>query len=170
MLSIRDEKPLDVSAIRKVHETAFNGVTEANLVDLLRATHKATISLVATIHDNVIGHIVFSPVTIESNPTNLRGMGLAPLAVLPDYQNRGIGSHLVTHGLDESRKRGYDLVVVLGDKKYYSRFGFKRASLYGLGNEYQADESFMALELREGVLNAVSGIVKYQPKFNEAGA
>ena len=89
------------------------------------------------------------------------------MAVLPEYQKRGIGSRLVIQGLEESRKQGYDLVVVLGHKNYYSRFGFKRASVYGLGNEYNVDENFMVLELREGALNAVSGIVKYQPEFKK---
>jgi putative acetyltransferase len=167
MLSIREEKLKDIPAIRKVNEKAFNGLIEASLVDLLRETNKITISLVATLNDKVVGHILFSPVTIESNPGNLRGIGLAPLSVLPELQNRGIGLSLVIQGLIESRKKGYDLVFVLGDKNYYSRFGFKPAILYDLSNEYQADESFMVVELRKGALNAVSGLVKYQPEFNE---
>ena len=98
------------------------------------------------------------------------GLGLAPLAVLPEYQRRGIGSSLVTKGLEECRKKGCDIAVVLGDIHFYTRFGFKRARLYGLTNEYNVDENFMALELEEGTLNSVSGLVKYQPEFKEAEA
>ena len=167
MFSIREEKLKDISAIRKVNESAFNGLIEANLVDLLREANKVTISLVATVKDKVVGHILFSPVTIESNSNNLRVAGLAPLAVLPEYQNRGIGSSLVTQGLEENRKKGYAVVVVVGHKNFFSSFGFTRASVYGLNNEYNVDENFMVVELREGVLNAVHGLVKYQPEFKE---
>ena len=170
MLLIRRETQSDVSAIRKVNESAFKGSTEARLVDLLRETNKATISLVATFDNRVVGHILFSPITIVTNPKKTRGLGLAPLAVLPEYQRRGIGSSLVTKGLEECREKGYDIVVVLGDVPYYTRFGFRRASLYGLSNEYNVDENFMALELEKGALNSVSGLVKYQIEFKEAEA
>ena len=168
MLLIRREKRSDIPSIRKVNESAFKGYKEARLVDLLRESIKATISLVATIDDKVVGHILFSPVTIELDPKNARGLGLAPLAVLPKYQKKGIGSCLVNEGLEECRAKGYDIVVVLGDASYYTRFGFKRASLYRLENEYDADENFMVLELKKGVLGSVSGLVRYQPEFKEA--
>lgn len=151
-----------------MNEKAFNGPTEARLADLLREANKATISLVAMFNDRVVGHILFSPITIESNPKNVKGLGLAPLAVLPEYQRRGIGASLVTKGLEECQNEEYDLVVVLGDESYYARFGFNRASLYGLSNEYNVDENFMVLELKEGVLSSVSGLVKYAPEFKEA--
>lgn len=170
MLLIRREKQSDISAIRKMNESAFKGPIESRLVDLLREANKATISLVATFDNRVVGHILFSSITIELNHKNTRGLGLAPLVVLPEYQRRGIGSSLVTKGLEECREKGYDIVVVLGDVPYYTRFGFKRASLYDLSNEYNVDENFMALELKEGALNSVSGLVKYQPEFKEAGA
>ena len=168
MVLIRPEQSSDRAAIRHVNKQAFKGPDEAKLVECLRDAGKAAISLVATCHQHVVGHILFSPVSIEFNPRRIRGLGLAPLAVLPEYQQRGIGSQLVHHGLKESKAQGYDLVVVLGHQAYYSRFGFKRASVYGLRNEYQADESFRVLELRTGTLNTVSGLVKYPSEFNKA--
>lgn len=170
MLRVRREKPIDIPAIRKGNERAFNGSVEARLVDLLRDANKATISLVATFNDELVGHILFSPVTIGYNPKNMSCLSLAPIAVLSEYQKQGIGSRLVTQGLKESRNKGYDLVVVLGHASYFPLFGFKRASLYNLGKEYNIDESFMALELKEGAPNVVHGVVKYQPEFKEAEA
>ena len=167
MLGIRREKQSDILAIKKVNKSAFQSSVESRLIDLLREANKVTISLVATLDNQVVGHILFSSVTIELNPKNMQGLGLAPLAVLPEYQRQGIGSALVTQGLKESREKGYDIIVVLGDVSYYTRFGFKQASLYGLKNEYNVNENFMALELRAGALNSVSGLVKYQPEFKE---
>ena len=159
MLLIRPEEYIDHAAIRRVNERAFKGPDEAYLVENLRDAGKAIVSLVATCHEHVVGHILFSPVSIAINPRRVRGLGLAPLAVLPEYQCRGIGSQLVHRGLKESKAQGYDLVVVLGAQEYYSRFGFKRASVFGLRNVYQADENFRVLELRTGTVHAVSGLV-----------
>jgi putative acetyltransferase len=168
MVLIGPEQSSDRDAIRHVHERAFKGSDEARLVEYLRDAGKAVISLVATCHEHVVGHILFSPVSIAINPRRIRGLGLAPIAVLPEYHRRGIGSQLVHRGLEESKEQGYDLVVVLGYHEYYSRFGFRRASVYGLRNEYQADENFRVLELRTGTLNTVSGLVKYSSEFNKA--
>jgi putative acetyltransferase len=170
MLVIRRERRSDILDIREVNQSAFNGSVEARLVELLRDAKKVIVSLVATLDDRVVGHILFSPITIESNPKNARGLGLAPLAVLPKCQGRGIGTSLVARGLQECREKGYDIVVVLGDEPYYTRFGFKRASIYGLRNEYNVDENFMALELKEHALRSAGGLVKYQPEFKEAKA
>jgi putative acetyltransferase len=170
MLRIRRERRSDVSDIRRVNESAFNGPAEACLVELLRDANKAIVSLVATLDDKVVGHIMFSPITIESNPKRAGGLGLAPLAVLPKHQGRGIGTNLVTRGVQECKKEGYDILVVLGAERFYTRFGFRRASIYNLKNEYNADENFMALELKVDALRSVSGLVKYESEFKEAGA
>lgn len=168
MVLIRQERSNDISAIRQVNEYAFQGPAEAKLVDLLRGAEKAVISLVAIDKQNIVGHIVFSPVTVACNPHNFQALGLAPMAVLPEYQRQGIGSTLVRHGLEECRNQGYALVFVLGHPKFYSRFGFTRASVYGFNNEYHAEESFMVLELRDGILRSMSGMVKFQPEFQQA--
>jgi putative acetyltransferase len=168
MLIVRNEKPEDIAAIHEVNEKAFGQPAEANLVDALRANGKVTLSLVAVQDDRVVGHILFSPVTIESEKESLAAVGLAPMSVLPEFQNQGIGSRLVRAGLDECRKALHDSVVVLGHPEFYPRFGFTPASRHGIKSEYDVrDEVFMIMELREGALAGRSGIVKYQPEFND---
>ena len=173
MITIRKEQPEDIEAIRVVVERAFDGTDEVILVDRLREAGKATISLVATEDDQVIGHILFSLVTIESNShaasdKPLAAIGLAPLAVLPEFQNCGTGSLLVNAGLDECRQAAYQCVVVLGHPAYYPRFGFVPSVQYNIKSEYDVpDEVFMVLELTGNALSNHPGIVKYQPEFND---
>jgi len=168
-IEIRSERPDDARAIRDVNERAFGGPAEATLVDLLRAANKAVVSLVAQHGDQVVGHILFSPVTVANAPGSFRGAGLAPMSVLPEYQNRGIGSRLVRDGLVACQEAGFDIVVVLGHVGFYPRFGFAPAAHHGLGNEYDASDAFMVLELRSGVLGSISGLVKFAAEFGEAG-
>ena len=166
MISIRAEETKDREAIYRVNELAFGQPNEADLVNGLRAKARPYISLVAVEDEQVIGHICFSPVTVESEDGVFSGIGLAPMSVLPEHQNRGIGSQLVREGLKECQRLGHELVVVLGHSKYYPRFGFAPASLKGLRSEYDVpDDVFMALELKEGTLAGRSGLVKYHPEF-----
>jgi putative acetyltransferase len=165
---IRTEKPGDIAAIRQVNVQAFGRAAEADLVDALRRNGKATLSLVAEDDGRIVGHILFSPVTIESGCDQFIGVGLAPMAVLPEMQNRGIGSLLVKHGLERCREDGRPFVVVLGHPEYYPRFGFVPASRFNLKCEYDvADEVFMAMELQNGALGNCAGVVKYQAEFND---
>jgi putative acetyltransferase len=165
---IRPEKPEDIPAVRIVNERAFGGAAEADLVDALRQNGKATISLVAEDDDRVVGHILFSPVTIETGERELVGVGLAPMSVIPERQNQRIGSLLVEEGLRRCRENGHRFVVVLGHPAYYPRFGFVPASSFGIKSEYDvADEVFMVMELQEGALSGCAGVVKYQLEFNE---
>jgi len=169
MVIIRAENTEDRDAIHRVVELAFGGRSEADLVDALRENASPYISLVATLDEHVVGHIFFSPVTIETERETLAEMGLAPMAVLPEYQNQGIGSQLVREGLRECARLGHDIVVVLGHPKFYPRFGFEPASLKGLRSEYDVrDEVFMVVELREGALAGRGGLVKYHPEFGKA--
>ena len=168
MVDIRRDTPEDYPAIRALHERAFGGPVEAALVDRLRAGNKIAVSLVAVQQARVVGHILFSPVTVTDAPEGLRAVGLAPMSVLPEFQNRGIGSRLVHEGLDACKRRGEQAVVVLGHPTYYPRFGFERAKDRGLDNEYGADESFMVLELEEGALQQIRGLVNYAPEFRRA--
>jgi putative acetyltransferase len=164
---IRREEPQDIPAIRQVNEQAFGGSGEANAIDALRDRGAATLSLVAVIDDRVVGHLFFTPATIETAEHTWPALGLAPLSVLPQYQRQGIGSALMKAGLAECARLGYERVIVLGHPGYYPRFGFLRASQYGIRPEWEApDEAFMVLELQRGALDSVSGVARYQPEWN----
>ncbi len=166
MILIRSEALEDIPAIHRLNMRAFGDrPNEARLVDLLRAAGKAVLSLVAVSEGEVVGHVLFSLVTLDPPNAGFNGVGLGPVTVSPEFQQQGIGAKLIGEGLDRCRQMGYEIVVVLGDHHYYSRFGFKRASDFGLGNEYHADEHFMALELKEGALHGLRGMVKYAPEF-----
>lgn len=168
MLILRQEKIEDAIGIRHVNEQAFGRLSEGDLVDKLRRRGKIALSLVAVEDGRIIGHILFSPVTIQSEERLFYGLALAPIAVLPEFQGRGIGSLLVKTGLEKCREAGYEFIVVVGDPGYYHRFGFVTASNYGFKCEFDVpDEVFMAIELRKGVFNGFSGTVRYQSEFNE---
>lgn len=169
MVTIRRERPDDIASVRQVNERAFGTSGEANLVDRLRASDKAVVSLVADDAGQVVGHILFSPVSIANAPPAFRAVGLAPMGVLPEFQRTGIGSALVREGLAACRQVGCDAVVVLGHVGYYPRFGFARASDHGLGNEYGATDAFMVVELHRGALQGVSGLVTYAEEFRASG-
>jgi len=160
-LSIRPEQPEDTGAVREVHRAAFGREDEARLVDQLRAHGKA---LVAELDGEVVGHILFSPVSIEGN-TAFRGAGMAPLAVLPAFQRRGVGTRLTQAGLEACRAAGLPFVVVLGEPDFYRRLEFQRASARGLRNDYGVDDPFMVLELRSALLPPGGGLVRYAPEF-----
>ncbi len=166
MMVVRPEWTEDHESVRRVNELAFEQPIEADLVDALRANARPYISLVAVVDEQVVGHIFFSPVSIESESSVFIAMGLAPMAVLPEYQNQGIGSRLVREGLKECQRLGHGIVVVLGHANYYPRFGFTPASLKGLRSEYDVpDEVFMVTELVAGALEGRRGLVKYHPEF-----
>jgi putative acetyltransferase len=167
MIDIRLEEKEDHQDIRRVNELAFDQPTEADLVDALRTNAHPHISLVAIIEGRIVGHIFFSPVSIESETSSFSAMGLAPMAVLPEFQNQGIGSRLVEEGLKKCRELGQSIIVVMGHPNYYPRFGFIPAHLKGLRSEYDVpDDTFIVLELTENALAGRRGLVKYHPEFN----
>jgi putative acetyltransferase len=164
---VRPEQPTDVSAIRAVVAAAFPTALEAQLVDALRAAGRLTVSLVAEVDGEIVGHIAFSPVA--AGPT-ADGVGLAPLAVDPAHQQQGVGSRLVQTGLDACRQAGIGFVVVLGDPAYYSRFGFAPAANWQLTDEYGGGPAFQAIQLREGACSFGPQLVRYSPEFAPFGS
>ncbi|MFA6033427.1 MAG: N-acetyltransferase [Myxococcota bacterium] len=166
-MKIRHEKPADRAAVRRINEQAFRQGNEADLVEALNSAGAAVLSLVAVDGRNIVGHIMFSAVTVES-ASGLRGaIGLAPMAVLPERQKQGVGSMLVRAGLDELREMGHEAVFVLGHPSYYPGFGFVRASTYRCRWESEApDEAFMAIELKPGALSGrPGGVVRFRAEF-----
>jgi putative acetyltransferase len=162
---IHRERPSHRSAVRVVNERAFGQPDEADLIDYLRANVRGILSFVAEVDGAPVGHILFSPVLIDGAP-HVRAAGLGPLAVLPEFQNRGIGTALTRRGLLACRRSGYAVVVVIGHHLFYPRFGFEPASKYGLRCEFPVpEESFMVTELRPGALDGAQGLVRYHEAF-----
>jgi len=170
MIAIRAEQLLDYSAISEVNKLAFGKENEPRLVEILRRSPGfiPDLSLVAVLEDQVVGHILFSPVVIETSAGDIPILALAPLAVRPEFQNQGIGSALVRQGLEACRRLDYRIIMVLGHSNYYPRFGFEPARPKGVSAPFPVpDESWMVIELQPGALSGVQGTVRYPPAFDD---
>lgn len=166
-MTIRPETAADRKAVHSINVAAFGQEAEADLVERLRGTAEPFISLVAEIDRQVVGHILFTGVSITGENGVSGAMGLAPMAVEPSRQRDGVGAALVRRGLEVCRQAGHEIVVVLGHAQYYPRFGFERASVHGIRWEEEApDEAFMVLELVPGALEGRAGVVRYHPEFD----
>jgi putative acetyltransferase len=164
-MRIRPEAKGDGAAVRAVNEAAFETSAEADLVEALHRKGVSLVSLVAEVDSEVVGHILFSAVTLVDH-IGLRVGGLGPMAVLPAYQRKGVGAALVRAGLARCKDLGCCAVVVVGHPEYYPRFGFVPAHRYALRCEYDVPaEVFMVAELEAGALNAASGLVRYDDVF-----
>jgi putative acetyltransferase len=166
MVVVRPDRPEDHCAIRRVNTLAFGRPHEGALVEALSRAAQPYVSLVAKVDGQVVGHIFFSPVIIESAEGEYAAFGLGPMSVLPEYQRQGIGSQLVRRGLKACARIGQTVVVVLGHPQFYPRFGFVPAHTKKLHCEYAVpDEEFMVVELVPGALQGRTGLVKYLPEF-----
>jgi putative acetyltransferase len=175
-VKFRGEKPGDESGIREVTKRAFessefghNG--EAGLVEKLRSQNAATISLVAEVSDQIVGHILLSPATIDREDHCSKGLGLAPVSVLPEFQRRGIGAKLIEAGLEIAAARDCEFVIVLGHPEYYPKFGFATASASNVGCEFEGvpDEAFMIRWFKQPASIDERVVAKYHPVFSALG-
>ena len=169
MISIRHEKPEDTLLVYSVLERTFKRDAEAKLAEKLRRACADHLSLVADDNGTIVGHIMFTPVLIQNNKV-IQGMGLAPMAVLPSRQRRGIGTLLVQSGLQILKEKGSPFVIVLGYPDYYPRFGFQPASRFNIKSQWDdvPDEAFMILVLDDEAMRNVSGIASFRKEFDEA--
>ena len=164
---VRHEEDRDHEAVRQVNQGAFDQDAEARLVDALRARGHAPVSLVAEVNGQVVGHIMFSDLAIVAGNGTVAALALAPMAVLPEFQRQGIGSVLVSQGLEACKERGHRIVVVLGHAAFYPRFGFSSTLAERLESPYGSGPSHMAKELVPGALDGVVGKLVYSPPFAE---
>jgi putative acetyltransferase len=162
---VREETTADHEGIRRVNRVAFDGEDEARLVDRLRTEGLFIASLVAVEADQVAGHILFSDLPIETDTGEVHAAALAPMAVLPNLQRQGVGAMLIREGLKACAGRGYGIVIVLGHPDYYPRFGFSAALTGNLQSPFTGSEAFMAMEITDGALDGVQGVVRYPEAF-----
>jgi len=196
-ITIRSEQKTDCDAIREVNDLAFGQKTEGILVESLRATpcFIPELSLVAVLDDKIVGHILFYPININNQNIKFDTLSLAPMAVRPEYQKKGIGGQLIKEGLKRAGEMGHESVIVLGHAGYYPRFvvqpfcfsklrltipgsirlkpncqsSFVKASQFGIKAPFDCpDDAFMAIELKPGALKNVTGIVEYPKPYLDA--
>lgn len=165
----REETPADITAIRRVEYEAFDRDGEARLVDLLREQDGILLSIVAEDENGeIVGHALFSPVSVEGTEEIYECAALGPIAVLPSHQGRGIGAELIEYGLARCHAQGYDVVFVLGDSNYYGRFGFEPTLPHDIRSQFDVPpEAFMLKLLKDDALKGIFGTVYYLPAFSE---
>jgi len=163
LIEIRKERPGDIPAIRELNKRAFEQAQEANIVDALRSNGAVSLSLVATLHDRVVGHIMYSPAEVGQ----LTGAGLGPMAVLPEHQRQGVGSKLIEAGNRQLKDAGCPFILVVGHADYYPRFGFMPARPLGITCEWEVpDNVFLLLVLDPDRMQGVVGMAKYRHEFS----
>lgn len=158
---VRAARPGDAGAIRAVIDAAFDGNDEANLVTALRDSGDAAMEIVAETDKILIGHVMLSRL---ASPGNC--LALAPLAVAPDFQRRGVGEALMNHAIESARESGARAIFLLGAPAYYARFGFSVAAAAKFDTIYPK-EHMMALELAPGALATLDGAIDYAVPFSE---
>ena len=167
MIEIRPEQAADAAAVSAVHTEAFGRPAEARIVERLRQAAGLYLRLVATDGGPIVGHILFTPVTLRGDRSADLVLALAPMAVRPAWQRRGIGGALVRAGFEACRAARHDVVMVVGHPNFYPRFGFVPAQPLGLSSEpAMPAETFMVAELTPGALRGRCGVIVYGSDFS----
>jgi len=161
---IREENESDIANITTVHNQAFNGPDEGEIVKNLRKNSNLTISLVAEADGKIIGHIAYSP--IHNKSKEIIGIGLAPVAVSLSHQKQGIGSKLIEKGDQIALSKGFKKIFVLGDPEYYCRFGFKIAKNYNYFSSFDPEENHFMVLGEELKKESEKASVHYCKEFN----
>lgn len=165
---IRSEQSADFDTVHALLLASFGREAEARLVARLRASGKIASALVAEEKGRILGHVVFSKIVTGVEGGEVSALALAPLAVVPAFQRLGIGSALVSAGLERCRSERQARVLVLGDPVYYARFGFVPAARFGLKCPFPAaGDSFMAIELEPDAFAGATGAVRYGHEFDD---
>lgn len=165
-ITIRPAQSGDWPAIVDINDAAFEGTAESALIAAIERSGRPVISLVALADNVPVGHIFFSPIQVQAPGPPIPTLALAPMAVAPRLQRRGVGSQLVQAGLRECLDHACELVVVVGHPRFYQRFGFRPAGGMGLVSVYsEAGDAFMAVELATGALRGRTGVVEYPEEF-----
>ena len=169
-LTIRQETPDDFKETFEANHGAFGQDKEAKLVDALRRNSTVFIpelSLVAIGNNKIVGHILITKLIIKDNNGNMHeSLGLAPMAVRPEFQKIGIGGQLIIQGLKIAKELGFKSVIVLGHEQYYPKFGFEPADKWNIKAPFDVPSHFfMAIELVKDGLKNISGIVIYPKEF-----
>ena len=172
---LRQENKNDHKEVFSVIEKAFKEAefadyTEQFLVERLRKSDAfiPELSIVAEIDRKIVGHILLTKLKIKNKSNEFNSLALAPVSVLPEYQGKGIGGKLIIDSHKKAKELGYNSIILLGHEKYYPRFGYQQADKFGIDLPFEApNENFMAIELVEGGLNGVNGMVEYSKEFNE---
>ncbi len=167
MINIRPETLTDYPAIAQVNTLAFGQNNEAKLVERIRHSHRyiPELSLVAEIEGMVVGHILFSYIELAKEQT-LQVLGLAPLAIRPEFQKQGIGSALIKAGLEIAETKKEAIVIVLGHPEFYTRFGFQTSVLYGIESPFPVPEEFFMVKPLQSYQERYQGKVVYPPAFD----
>ena len=172
-LTLRQEKASDISTVQSVIQSAFDNQafsdqSEHHLVNAIRKSSQfiPELSLVAVYKTKVIGHVLMTPIRINNNGGNHRGLALAPISVHPNYQGEGVGSQLMHFAHKMALENGYEFIAILGHEAYYPRFGYTPAHTFGIQFPFGAPkENCMMIELIPGALEDVNGMIEYLPEF-----
>lgn len=168
MAFIRTEIESDIIEIHAIHHEAFGRAAEGDLVNALRSTNyfSTDLSLVAAVGDELVGHVLMTRIVIKDGNRTYPVLALAPVAVKPSFQKRGIGSQLITEALHRAKYAGHKAVIVLGDPTFYKKFGFELTSTYGIIPPHgMPEDAFLIASLGPEALH-MKGQVYYPVEFS----